>query len=960
MALTQVERVLLERRLAQLNKSSHTARIVLLMVAAALVAPLILAVALAGGLYVALADELNQGLARLQNLDKRTTFQTTIIRDRNGTVLRELAPQGKRTQLALADIPLYVKQATIAVEDKTFYSNPGVDPIAIARMAGRSAMAGGFTAGGASTITQQFVRAVAFSDKERVARSPTRKLKEIILALILARKYSKDQVLEWYLNEIYYGNLAYGIEAAAQTVFDKPAQDLTLAESALLAGLPQLPGIYDPLNPDPDVQEMVHTRQATVLDLMAENGFVSVAEAEAAKAEKLTYAAEQSEEGLFLAPHFVVWVQKQLEEELGPERVAQGGLDVTTSLDLDIQDRAQQIVTDQVEKNRKRHDMSNGALVSLEPRTGQVLAMVGSVDYFNEENDGNVNVAIRERQPGSSIKPITYVTAFENGITPAQLIWDVKMVLYIPQKFEPKNYDERFHGPVRLRESLANSYNIPALKLLASITPTRAEDAGKTGVEMTIDTAHRMGISGLNRDPGEYGLSLTLGGGEVTLLDLTTAYATLANEGGLVKPNPILKVTDSAGKTLYDLAEDPEALKPSPAVSAGSAYLISDILSDNAARTPAFGGRSPLYLGVPAAVKTGTTNDYRDNWTVGYTPYLTTGVWAGNNDNHAMKNSSGVTGAAPIWNAFMKTVINDKKRLAVVKEARERFGFDTPTAFKRPKDVVEGSVCSLRSLNKISSACPDFQKELFLSGTQPENDVFVTADAVVVPLPPPPAPAEGEPAPDPNQPKIYPTALLCAPSGIEGDKVQPVAVLPWPESDQEKPYAIEWATKSGWTAAPPIEGCTSEMVAAALASGSLAGISLEALNAGEVLTGTLGLSGTYRSRLQPSTVRVVRLNVQPGSVLTARTVLSGTVRFDPNEAEYFKVELGRGRQPTEWMTLGDTHREQVAGGPLEILDAPSLPPDEYIVRLVLVGKDGNFLGEPFAVPVTVARATSGP
>jgi penicillin-binding protein 1C len=960
MALTQVERVLLERRLQQLNKRSHTARIVILVLATAFVAPLVLAVTLAGSLYVALADELAQGLAQLQDLDKRTTFQTTLIRDRNGTVLREVAPLGKRTQLALADIPLWVRQATIAVEDKTFYTNPGVDPIAIARMAGRSAMAGGFTAGGASTITQQFVRAVAFSYEERIARSPTRKLKEIILSFILAKKYSKDQVLEWYLNEIYYGNQAYGIEAAAQVVFGKPAQELTLAEAALLAGLPQLPATYDPLDPDPDVQELVHNRQATVLDLMAENGFISAAEAEAAKAEPPAYAAKRTDEGLFLAPHFVVWVQKQLEELVGPERIAQGGLEVTTSLDLDLQDRAQQIVTDQVEKNRQRHDMTNGALVSMEPRTGQVLAMVGSVDYFNKENDGNVNVAVRERQPGSSIKPLTYVTAFENGITPAQLIWDVKMVLYIPQKFEPKNYDERFHGPVRLREALANSYNIPALKLLASIAPTRAEDAGKTGVEMTIDTAHRMGITGLNRDPGEYGLSLTLGGGEVTLLDLTTAYATLANEGGMVKPHPILKVTDSSGKTLYDLAEEPDALKPTPAVSAGSAFLISDILSDNAARTPAFGGRSPLYLGVPAAVKTGTTNDYRDNWTVGYTPYLTTGVWAGNNDNHAMKNSSGVTGAAPIWNAFMKTVINDQKRLAVVRGARERYGFETPTTFKRPKDVVDGSVCSLRSLNKISSNCPDFQRELFLSGTKPENDVFVTTDAVVVPLPPPPAPAEGEPAPDPKQPKSQPTALLCAPFEGEFDKVQPVAVLPWPESDQEKPYAIEWATKSGWTAAPPVEGCSSEMVAAALASGSLAGISLEALNAGIFLTDTLGISGTVRTRLQPSTVRVVRLNVQPGSVLTARTVLSGTVRFDPNEAEYFKVELGRGRQPTEWMTLGDTHRDQVAGGPLEVLDAPSLPPDEYIVRLVLVGKDGNFLGEPFVVPVTIARAASGP
>ncbi len=963
MALSRTERILLERRLQQLQKRRASSRGAVVILAVLLAIPLAvmgLGGLVAGTAYVALAGELQQGLDRLQNLDQREMFQTTIIRDRNGTVLREVAPQGKRTLMSLSEIPESVRQATIAVEDKTFYTNPGVDPVGFSRAVVGLAT-GQSGSGGGSTITQQFVRWVAFSYEERIARSPTRKIKEIVLSLILTQQHSKDKILEWYLNEIYYGNQAYGIEAAAQVIFGKSVADLSLGEVALLAGLPQAPASLDPLDPDPDVQGRVRDRQATVLDLMAENGFITQAEADAAKAESPVYA-EVDDEGLFLAPHFVVWVQKQLEELVGPERLARGGLDVTTSLDLSIQELAQRIVTEQVEKLRDRHDMSNAALVALEPSTGQVLAMVGSVDYWDKDNDGNVNVALRERQPGSSIKPITYLTALENGMTAADMLWDVRMELYIPQKFEPQNYDEKFHGPVRLRSALANSYNIPALKLLAAIHPTREDDAGKSGVELTIDTAHRLGITGLNRDPGEYGLSLTLGGGEVTLLDMATAFGTLANGGEMVRPHAILQVSDHLGNPVYELDKDEAALAPQVAADPAAAYIVTDMLADNNARAPAFGTNSPLTLGVPAAAKTGTTNDYRDNWTIGYTPYLSVGVWAGNNDNRPMKNTSGVTGAAPIWNAFLRNVINDRDRRQVVRQARELFGHDMPTSFERPKNVKEAAVCRLQSLNAISAACLEYQQELFIEGSEPGagvatpdpfaggvapgfapggGDVWTTAMGVVVPLPPPPADAVG---PD-GEPFKQAPALICLPGfGDYGaDKAQPVAVLPLPVDDDERRFVLEWAATDGWAALEPSQPCTPDLVAAALEPGALAG----ALLSGAAISGTMGVLLPVQAQY--------RLNLASGSRLTTRTVLTGTVRYDPNQAEYFKVELGRGRLPTEWITLGDVHREQVQDGPLEVLDAPSLPPGDYIVRLVVVGKDGNFLGPPHQVSVQLGQ-----
>ncbi|MFN2252233.1 MAG: transglycosylase domain-containing protein [Anaerolineae bacterium] len=1007
MSLSPAERILLERRLRRSRQGSAVAASAVgLGVALVVLVPVLLLAAALGSVgvaYAMLADELDQGVAKLGNLHERELFETTRIYDRNGTLLREVFVEGRRTYLPLEDIPETVIDATIAVEDRSFRTNPGVEATGILR-----AMQGELTGepglGGGSTITQQFVRHVAFSYDERIARSYTRKAKEIILALIMTRQYDKAQILEWYLNEIYYGNLAYGIEAAAQTIFDKPAKELDLAESALLAGLPQLPGQLDPLDPDPDVQRRVKERQKVVLDLMVRAGYISQSEADRAAKQEMEY--RDSDDDLFLAPHFVVYVEDILEKSLDPVLLARGGLEITTTLDLSLQQLGERIVREHVEDLRDAHDLTNAALVALEPGTGQILAMVGSADYWDDEIDGRVNVAVRPRQPGSSIKPITYLTAVERGVSPGALLWDTHMELDLPgrpEPWEPQNYDEKFHGPVRLRDALANSYNIPALKLLANIPPLTAEDgaefeeymadlapnypdgafpeghnyAGQPvevlyGLDQALATAHRLGIAGLANPADYYGLSLTLGGGEVTLLDLTTAYATLANLGERVRPNPIMRITDSSGEVLYDLADDETAITPLRVADERAAYIITDMLSDNDARTPAFGPSSPLNVGVPAAAKTGTTNDYNDNWTLGYTPYLTVGVWAGNSDNSPMRNSSGVTGAAPIWNSFMRNVAADAETREIVIAAREAYDLPFSTRFEEPAGVSTAKVCVVQSLRELSSSCLVYRDELFpeeaapaespLEAPLPEQmlgsdgqpvagptgDVWTIVPSVVVPLPGPPpeavaaAEAEGEEL-------EWPPALLCLPGeGEYGmDKAQPVAVLPLPPEEpyvvtwigEESPDVIEWAQSHGWSALAPQEPCTPEMVSAALERGTLPGPT-------DVLAG-LGLPLPSRAEYH--------LNLAPDSELSAQTILTGTVIYNPDDIEYFKVELGRGRSPTEWITLGDVHRGAVVDAPLEVLDAPSLPDDDYIVRLVLVKKDGNFLNPPHSVPIRIVH-----
>lgn len=894
----------------------------------------------AGVVYASLADELQTNLATLETLERRQVFQTTKIYDRNGRLLNEVFDEGRRTRVKLSDVPVHMRQATIAVEDDTFYTNPGVDAAGILRSAWRLVRYRQIMGGG-STITQQLVRHVAFSYEERVSQSYVRKLKEAILALILTQSHSKDEILEHYLNEIYYGNLAYGAEAAAQTFFDKSVSELTLAESALLAGLPQAPLSLDPF----EGLEAAKERQWTVLKLMAKNGFITQTEADAAFEEPLELAQRKVD---MLAPHFVVYVRKQLEEMFGPERVSRGGLTVFTTLDLRFQQLAEQLAREHVAELREKHHLTNAALVALQPDTGQILAMLGSVDYKDESIDGQVNVAVRERQPGSSIKPITYVTAFEQGITPAKIIWDVETEIPLEEGevYRPQNYDEEFHGPVRLRDALANSYNVPAIKLLREV-----------GIAETLDTAHRMGVQGLRHDPSYYGLSLTLGGGEVTLLDLTTAYATLSNGGGYVPPQAILWVADSEGGVIYQY-DPPE---PEPVLDPKAVYLVTNILSDNAARTPEFGPDSALKVSQPAAAKTGTTNDFRDNWTLGYTPYLTVGVWAGNSDNSHMVDSSGLTGAAPLWHDFMEGVFASPEQLS---ELREIVG-PLPQTFERPEGIVEAEICRLSSLQEPVAECPEKRREIFIEPGSDEEDtgaspasekeeeeqrqlwedegvVYQRAPSARLPVEQIKAlvdeivareeeereerreafgiseeeAAEEEEnlvqdTTEPEKPAICPL-----PQGSAGPET--LFLLP-PEDQGERARVREWALRHGWPVL--IENlCVGEGVV---------------LPPGEII------NATWRIK-SPSS----------GDVISKTVPIAGTANFSRDQVLFYKVEWGRGEEPGEWITMGQTHEQPVIDGQLEVWHAEGLPPGQYSLRLVLVKADGNEL-PAYKVTVTV-------
>jgi 1A family penicillin-binding protein len=628
-------------------------------------------------------------------LEARTAdFVSTKIYDREGGLLYELFdPQwGRRTRVPLERISPYLIQATIATEDRYFYQHPGFDPLSIAR-AIWYAISEREVVSGASTITQQVTRSILLDPAERTQRTFSRKIREAILAAEITRRYPKDTILEIYLNQIFYGHLAYGIEAAAETYFGKSADQLSLAEAALLAGLPQAPALYDPYaNP-----EAAKKRQAVVLGLMVEAGYITPAQAEAAKAEELHYVLQRFS---IRAPHFVMYVRQLLEQEYGAEALYKGGLRVYTTLDPRLQAIAERVAKDHVQSLANKH-VTNAALVALQPETGEVLAMLGSVDFFDEEIDGQVNVALRLRQPGSSIKPITYVAAFEKGWTPATLIWDVPTEFPdgANPPYKPKNYDNKFHGPVLLRTALGSSYNIPAVKALQFV-----------GLPDMLAMAHRLGITSLNRP--DYGLSLTLGGGDVTLFEMVGAYAVFANGGVRVPPVAIARVEDSGGRVIkeYRVPQGEQVISPQ------HAYLITHILADNEARTPAFGANSVLKLSRPAAVKTGTTDDWRDGWTIGYTPPsspptlggkeggLACGVWVGNSDNSPMDRVPGIVGAAPIWHNFMEEALADTP----------------PRDFTRPSGIVTAEICALSGA-RPSVVCPKRKTEIFVAGTEPSD-----------------------------------------------------------------------------------------------------------------------------------------------------------------------------------------------------------------------------------------------
>jgi penicillin-binding protein 1C len=625
---------------------------------------------------------------RLSALDTHAFPQTTRIVDRNGTLLAEYAPQGERTWVSLHDIPVALQQAVIATEDQTFYANDGVDTNAVARAALQNAQAGG-TVSGASTITMQVVRLVAFTPEERHSGTLERKLREAHLATEITSRYTKAEILEDYLNIAYFGHNAYGVEAAAQAYFGQPVRRLNVGQATLLAGLVQSPATLDPLlNPSG-----ARTRQLTVLYRMVDAGYLNARDAELVASSPMGFV-KTPPESTRKARHFVDYVEAQLPRLIGAQLVARGGFTVTTTLDLSFNERLEAIAIRHIAELRDAHEVTDAAVVALQPATGEILGMVGGLDY-DEPTKGQVNVAISPRQPGSAFKPITYATALENGWTPADVLWDIPTTYPAgdPNGYRPVNYDGRYRGPVRLRDALANSLNAAAVNLLADV-----------GIEKVHDMATRFGLR-LDPDPFHYGLSLTLGGAEVPLLDLTSVYATLANGGERVAPTAVRAITPFDGGTPL-FRHKPE---PKRVVAATTAWLLSDILSDNAARRPAFGQHSPLEVSRTAAVKTGTTNDFRDNLTVGYTPFLTIGVWAGNKDGRPMRDVLGITGAAPIWHDAMEEAFADQALLASLGQIGQG-----GTMFPEPPGIVQRAICELASLT-TDGACRQVE-ERFADG----------------------------------------------------------------------------------------------------------------------------------------------------------------------------------------------------------------------------------------------------
>ncbi len=655
----------------------------------------------------------------------------TTILDKNGVVLYKGYGAVDRHSITLPEMSETVVQATLAAEDPDFYDHPGVSWRSVARAAYRNASENDKVQGG-STITQQLVKNTLLTSE----KSFTRKYKEMVLSIAMEQKYSKDQILEMYLNTIYYGQGAYGIQTAAQTYFHKPAKELTLAESALLAGLPQSPSRYDPNINMKGAKE----RREYVLIRMQQLGYADTPATEAAKGTAIEAGTHQV---VLKAPHFVFYVLQQLRKEYGDTTVEQGGITVTTTLDYAKQQEAERIVKNQVSK-LVRQRATNGGLVSLDPKTGDILSMVGSVDY-NAPSFGNVNVTLAQLQPGSSFKPIAYAAAFTKGWSGATVVDDkpVRFPQATGEVFIPQNYDLKFRGQVLLRRALANSFNIPAIEVLQH-----------AGIEETVAVAHSLGIRPPSlTDKSRNGLSLVLGGGEVRAIDMAAVYATLANGGKAVTTHTVLKVSDRSGNDITK----PRPTAERQAIDQRIAYMVTNILSDTDARKEIFGTQNPLQLSRPAAAKTGTTNDYRDNWAIGYTPQLATAVWVGNNDHSPMLNVDGITGAAPIWHDYMEMALAGTE----------------VEPFIAPPGVVFAKVCPLDG-GLASANDPTAVNEVFLAENQPTKQCGqIRPRPILVQTPPP----------DPAAPAVPPTeapGLRPPSSGVGGGDDDPPDDAPNP------------------------------------------------------------------------------------------------------------------------------------------------------------------------------------
>ncbi len=823
-------------------------------------------------------------------------FETSKLYDRTGTVLlyEVIDPLGgDRTWMELADIPEYLQQATIAIEDKTFYDNPGYDTEGIIRAFVNNML--GQPVQGGSSITQQLVKNVLIDPAERTQVSYDRKIRELILAIQISREYSKDQILEWYLNTNFYGNLAYGVEAAAQVYFDKPVSELTLAEAAMLAAIPQSP-VLNPI----DNFDAAKERQRLVLEAMISQGYITHEQADTAHNAVLEISAPEERFNL-LAPHFSIAVRKQLEElpEVGPEMLYRGGLVVYTTLDYPLFLQAECVARTHVARLSGQpptiivpasdgsactaadylpplspqdqgidHKVSNASVVIINPLTGEVLAMVGSLDYHDPSIDGAFNIAFAERQPGSAFKPFTYVTAFQQGYTPATLTLDVRTAFNVRsnQPYTPENADRQFHGPVSIRSALANSYNVPAVQVLEWV-----------GVDNVIRTAHMMGINTLDRGLDQYGLSLTLGGGEVTLYDMTYAYSVLANLGEMrgrptledfrrpgfrtLDPSFILRVEDREGNILWEYGKG-STFGSRSIVEPAIPYLITDILADDVARRDSVGADSAVLLDRPAAVKTGTTNDYRDNWTIGYTPQRVVGVWVGNTDNSPMIEMPAIDGAAPIWHAILEYA---------------HLGLPVET-WERPGDIVQVTVCEPSGLLP-TPYCPTKQ-ELFIMGTEP-----TTFDTIYQPF------------------LINKETGLLATIYTRADLIEErvYRILP--------PEAADWVREAGWEQ-PPTQ---------------------------------------YDTVGAPNTLGPVAIAEPLGFSLVRGVVTIKGNATDPN-FQLFRLYFGEGINPTEWTQIGQDHFSSRWNGELGVWDARGLN-GLYSLRLMVVRGDNRVVESIIQVTV---------
>lgn len=612
--------------------------------------------------------------------------ESTRIYDKNNVLLYSVYQDQNRTYVRLSEIPKYLQLATISIEDKDFYKNQGFSLSGYARAIRNIILYRRLTGG--STITQQLVKNVLLTSE----RSLQRKIKELILSIQVDKRYSKDQILEMYLNDVSYGGANVGVEAASQSYFGKKVKDLDLAESAFLAGLPQSPSIYSPYSG----RNLYIGRSNEVLQQMVRENYISQKQKDDAIAKIKNIEFSQKDKNI-KAPHFVMYVRELLARQLGEELVANGGLQILTTLDYSIQKKAEDVVKEEINR-LKGYRVGNGATIVSNPATGEILAFVGSKDYFDTKNDGNFNASLSNRQPGSALKPIMYATAFGKGYTPATLILDVKTDFPTndPEHpiFTPINYDEKYHGPTQLRFALGNSVNLPAVKMLARV-----------GIKDVMQQAFEMGI--VNWEPtaanlANVGFSLVLGGRETSLQSIVTAYSVFANRGVRQDPIAILKVTNAKGDVLYEYKKKEGRKVLSEEIS----FLISHILLDNVARTAAFGPNSYLVIpGKTVSVKTGTTDEKRDNWTIGYTSSFVVGVWVGNNDNTPMNPAiaSGATGASPIWNKIMAFVLKEK-------------GDEQP---KKPENVIAVTIDALGGGLPVDGH--PTRTEYFIKGTEPTN-----------------------------------------------------------------------------------------------------------------------------------------------------------------------------------------------------------------------------------------------